>query len=72
MVQTLFKVSDYRWPVIGSMWDLNAASIEDFKSFYHRFYSQIIRSWCWRAVLMWIRQKIYRSILWKIRAKGIK
>lgn len=39
MVQTLFKVSDYRWPVIGSMRDLNAASIEDFKSFYHRFYS---------------------------------
>ena len=29
----------YSWPVIGSQADLNAASLEDVKSFYRKFYS---------------------------------
>ena len=29
----------YSWPVIGSQTDLNAASLEDVKSFYRKFYS---------------------------------
>ena len=29
----------YSWPVIGSQIDLNAASLEDVKSFYRKFYS---------------------------------
>lgn len=35
----LYQVGAYRWPVIGSMEDLNAASIEDLKSFYKTYYS---------------------------------
>ncbi|MEZ4908321.1 MAG: pitrilysin family protein [Saprospiraceae bacterium] len=33
-----YKVHPYRWPVIGSMEDLNAASYDDFKDFYKKFY----------------------------------
>ena len=36
---TVFKVHPYKWPVIGSMKDLNAASIEDMKNFYKSYYS---------------------------------
>lgn len=35
----LYQVGAYRWPVIGSMEDLNAASIEDLKAFYKTYYS---------------------------------
>ncbi|MGE5354893.1 MAG: M16 family metallopeptidase [Deltaproteobacteria bacterium] len=33
-----FKVHPYRWPVIGSMEHLDAASFDDFKNFYKKFY----------------------------------
>ncbi len=39
MFATLFKVHNYRWPVIGSMEDLNATSLEDLKNFYRTFYA---------------------------------
>lgn len=35
----LYQVGSYRWPVIGSMEDLNAASLEDLKAFYKTYYS---------------------------------
>lgn len=35
----LYAVGSYRWPVIGSMEDLNAASLEDLKAFYKTYYS---------------------------------
>ena len=35
----LYQVGAYRWPVIGSMEDLNAASLEDLKAFYKTYYS---------------------------------
>lgn len=35
----LYKVGAYRWPVIGSMEDLNAASLDDLKSFYKTYYA---------------------------------
>ncbi|MCH2533040.1 MAG: insulinase family protein [Bdellovibrionales bacterium] len=38
-LNSVFKVSQYRWPVIGSMKDLNAASMKDFKNFYKTYYS---------------------------------
>lgn len=37
--KTMFKVHPYSWPVIGSMVDLNRATIEDLKSFYNSYYS---------------------------------
>jgi zinc protease len=33
-----YSVHPYRWPVIGSMDHLNAASFEDFRDFYKTFY----------------------------------
>ncbi|MBY5958857.1 insulinase family protein [Membranicola marinus] len=33
-----YHVHPYKWPVIGSMEDLNAASDEDFKNFYKKYY----------------------------------
>lgn len=33
-----YTVHPYRWPVIGSMDDLNAASDEDFQNFYAKYY----------------------------------
>lgn len=33
-----YSVHPYRWPVIGSMDHLNAASFDDFKDFYNTFY----------------------------------
>jgi zinc protease len=37
--RTVFKVHPYRWPVIGSMVDLNRASIQDMKDFYRVYYA---------------------------------
>ena len=39
LFKTAFKISPYRWPVVGYMRDLNAASKEDLKDFYGKFYS---------------------------------
>ncbi|MEO0335815.1 MAG: pitrilysin family protein, partial [Pseudomonadota bacterium] len=36
---TVFKVHPYRWPVIGYMRDLNAATIDDLKAFYKVHYA---------------------------------
>ena len=33
------KVHPYSWPVIGSMTDLSAASVEDVKDFFRRYYA---------------------------------
>ncbi|HEB62362.1 MAG TPA: insulinase family protein [Bacteroidetes bacterium] len=33
-----YKVHPYKWPVIGSMDDLNAATEKDYKDFYNTFY----------------------------------
>jgi len=35
----LYRNLPYRWPVIGSMEDLNQASMEDLHAFYKRYYS---------------------------------
>lgn len=37
--KTVFKVHPYRWPVIGYMADLNAATIDDMKEFYRVYYA---------------------------------
>jgi len=37
--KTVFKVHPYKWPVIGSMKDLNRATLQDFKDFYRTFYA---------------------------------
>ncbi len=37
--RTVFRVHPYRWPVIGYMADLEAATMEDLKAFYRRFYA---------------------------------
>lgn len=39
VMRTVFKVHPYRWVPIGSMEDLNAASIEDLKAFYNTYYA---------------------------------
>tara|TARA_B100000749_G_C18450136_1_gene476086 strand:- start:48254 stop:49561 length:1308 start_codon:yes stop_codon:yes gene_type:complete len=39
MFKSIFKVNQYRWPVIGYMRDLNAATMKDFKDFYKTYYS---------------------------------
>lgn len=36
---TVFRVHPYRWPVIGYMRDLNAATMEDLKEFYRVYYA---------------------------------
>ncbi len=36
---TVFKVHPYRWPVVGYMKDLNAATMDDLKEFYRVFYA---------------------------------
>jgi len=36
---TVYKTSPYRWPVIGYMADLNAATMDDFKEFYRLYYA---------------------------------
>lgn len=37
--QMIFKNLPYQWPVIGSMEDLNQASMADLRAFYKRYYS---------------------------------
>lgn len=37
--ETVFKTHPYRWPVIGYMKDLNAASLDDLKNFYKVYYA---------------------------------
>lgn len=37
--RTVFKVHPYHWPVIGSMVDLNRATIDDMKDFYRIHYA---------------------------------
>ena len=39
LFSTVFKVHNYRWPVIGSMTHLNATKREEFKAFYDQFYA---------------------------------
>jgi zinc protease len=36
---TIYKTSQYRWPVIGYMTDLNATSIDELKKFYNTYYA---------------------------------
>ena len=36
---TVYKVHPYRWHPIGSMVDLDAATMDDLKSFYKTFYA---------------------------------
>ena len=36
--ENLFKVHPYRWTTIGSMDDLNAAQLDEFKAFFSKFY----------------------------------
>ena len=36
---TVFKVHPYRWPIIGYMRDLNAATMDDMKDFYRVHYA---------------------------------
>ncbi|MDG2224924.1 MAG: pitrilysin family protein [Schleiferiaceae bacterium] len=38
MFDRTFKTHNYRWAVIGSMDDLNAAELEEFMAFYKKFY----------------------------------
>lgn len=37
--RTVFEGSQYGWPVIGSMEDLNQSTLEDFKTFYRTYYT---------------------------------
>jgi zinc protease len=37
--RTVYKVHPYHWPVIGSMVDLNRATIDDMKEFYRVYYA---------------------------------
>ena len=39
LYRSVFKVHPYKWAIIGSMKDLNAASIDDMKEFYKRYYA---------------------------------
>ncbi len=39
MQELVFPVGQYHWPVIGSMEDLNAASMSDVREFYERYYT---------------------------------
>lgn len=36
---TMHKTSEYRWPVIGYMADLNATKMDELKSFYQTYYA---------------------------------
>ncbi|QCX54284.1 pitrilysin family protein [Elizabethkingia sp. JS20170427COW] len=38
LVNNLFTNSQYHWPTIGSIEDLNAAKLEEFQAFYKKFY----------------------------------
>ncbi len=38
MQQLVFPVGQYHWPVIGSMADLDSASMEDVRAFYDKYY----------------------------------
>lgn len=38
VLKRAFKEHPYQWPTIGYMEDLNAATEEDYKNFYHTFY----------------------------------
>jgi zinc protease len=38
LVNTMYKTGPYSWPTIGSMKDLNAAKLTEFKSFYDQYY----------------------------------
>jgi zinc protease len=46
------KGHPYNWSVIGSMEDLSAASKEDVKSYFRRYYvpNNAARCWCFRAI----------------------
>ena len=37
--ELMYKNLPYRWPTIGSMKDLNSASVADFQNFYNEFYA---------------------------------
>jgi zinc protease len=37
--RTVFKVHPYRWPIAGSLVDLNAASMDDMRTFYNKYYA---------------------------------
>jgi zinc protease len=37
--ETRYKTSPYRWPVIGSMADLNATKLDELKAFYEAYYA---------------------------------
>ncbi len=39
MYASVYKVHPYNWPIIGSMADLNAASIDDLRAFYKVHYA---------------------------------
>ncbi|MEK6553706.1 MAG: pitrilysin family protein, partial [Bdellovibrionota bacterium] len=39
LYSTVYKTSEYRWPVIGYMADLNATSLDELKSFYNTYYA---------------------------------
>jgi zinc protease len=39
LYQTVYKTSNYRWPVIGYMKDLNATELSEFKEFYNTYYA---------------------------------
>ncbi|MEE6251163.1 MAG: pitrilysin family protein [Bdellovibrionota bacterium] len=39
MISTTYKVSPYRWPVIGYMKDLDALTVEDCQKFYDKYYA---------------------------------
>lgn len=38
ILSNLFTNSQYHWPTIGSMEDLNAAKLEEFQAFYKKYY----------------------------------
>lgn len=38
ILENVFTNSEYSWPTIGSMDDLNAAKLEEFRAFYKKYY----------------------------------
>lgn len=39
LFSTIYKTSEYRWPVIGYMADLNATTLNELKDFYRMYYA---------------------------------
>lgn len=39
LYKTVYKTSPYRWPIIGYMKDLNAATVKEFRDFYGQYYA---------------------------------